>query len=108
MKKLQEYAETIISMRLAIEFFVTLKTSERNRERLQDRFAIEAATRGQNLWAVVSTLTNYASHTDGLFPVRDTGNNHEGITLMTRQAQVNKWLGGQQWNSLCNQAMFLA
>ena len=108
MKKLQRYAETIISMRLAIEFFITLKTSDRNKERLQQRFAIEAATRGQNLWAVVSTLTNYASHTDGLFPVRDTGNSHEGVTLMTRQAQVNKWLGGKQWDSLCNQATLLA
>ena len=108
MKKLQRYAETIISMRLAIEFFLTLKTSDRNKERLQQRFAIEAATRGQNLWAVVSTLTNYASHTDGRFPVRDTGSNHEGVTLMTRQAQVNKWLGGKQWDSLCNQAALVA
>jgi hypothetical protein len=108
MKKLQRYAETIISMSLAMEFFITLKTSERNRERLQQRFAIEAAIRGQNLWAVVSTLTNYASHTNGLFPVRNTGNSHEGVTLMTRQAQVNKWLGGKQWDSLCNQAALVA
>ena len=108
MKKLQNYAETIVSMSLVMEFFITLKTSERNRERLQQRFAIEAAIRGQNLWAVVSTLTNYASHTDGLFPVRNTGNSHEGVTLMTRQAQVNKWLGGKQWDSLCNQAALLA
>jgi len=108
MKKLQRYAETIISMRLAIEFFVTLKTSERNKERLQEQFAVEAATRGQNLWAVVSTLTNYASHTDGRFPIRNTGSNHEGVTLLTRQAQVNKWLGSKQWDTLCNQATLLA
>jgi hypothetical protein len=100
MKKLQEYAESLINLNCVTEFFITLNVSERNKERLQQQYITEMATRGQNLWAVVSTLTNYASHTNGLFPVRDTGNSHEGVTLMTRQAQVGRWLKSSGWAKL--------
>lgn len=105
MKKLQRYAESLITLNAVTEFFITLNTSDRNKERLQQQYITEMATRGQNLWAVVSTLTNYASHTDGLFPVRNTGNSHEGVTLMTRQSQVNRWLGSNAWKTLENKAV---
>ena len=101
MARLQEYAETPVLVPYVSEFFEKLSgVSERNAQRLNEQFKEEMSIRGLNLWAVVSTLTNYASHTDGLFPVRDTGNSHEGVTLLNRQSQVGKWLNSKAWNDL--------
>ena len=101
MARLQGYAETRVLVPYVSEFFEKLSgVSERNAQRLNEQFKEEMSIRGLNLWAVVSTLTNYASHTDGLFPVRDTGNSHEGVTLLNRQSQVGKWLNSKAWNDL--------
>ena len=101
MIQLQKYAETPILIPYVSEFFEKLSgVSSRNAERLNQQFLEELSTRGPNLWAVVSTLTNYASHTDGLFPVRDTGNSHEGVTLLNRQSEVGKWLNSKAWSNL--------
>jgi hypothetical protein len=101
MIQLQKYAETPVLIPYVTEFFEKLSgVSERNAKRLNEQFLEELSLRGPNLWAVVSTLTNYASHTDGRFPVRETGNSHEGVTLLNRQAQVGKWLNSKAWNNL--------
>ena len=102
----QTYAETKVLTPYVSEFFETLSgMSERNAKRLQDQYLEEASIRGNNLWAVVSTLTNYASHTDGRFPVRNTGNDHHGVTSYNRQSQVNKWLNSPQFVRLQNHSM---
>ena len=105
MVQLQGYAESPVLTPYVSAFFEKLSgVSERTADRLNKQFLEELSNRGPNLWAVVSTLTNYASHTDGLFPVRDTGNSHEGVTLLNRQSQVGKWLNSKAWNDLVETA----
>ena len=100
-EKYQRYAETTILTPYVNDFFNNLKgISERNAERLQDQYKEEISIRGNNLWAVVSTLTNYASHFDGRFPTRNTGNNHDGVTSFNRQAQVGRWLNSETFKTL--------
>lgn len=97
----QSYAETKVLTPFVHSFFENLSgVSERNVKRLQEQYQEEMSIRGNNLWAVVSTLTNYASHTDGRFPTRNTGNNHDGVTSFNRQTQVNKWLNSDAMRHL--------
>lgn len=97
----QSYAETKVLTPYVHSFFENLSgVSERNVKRLQEQYQEEMSIRGNNLWAVVSTLTNYASHTDGRFPTRNTGNNHDGVTSFNRQTQVNKWLNSDAMRHL--------
>jgi hypothetical protein len=99
--KFQRYAESTVLTPYVNDFFNNLKgISERNAERLQSQYMDEVSVRGNNLWAVVSTLTNYASHFDGRFPTRNTGNNHDGVTSFNRQAQVGRWLNSDTFKTL--------
>lgn len=63
---------------------------ERLGARLHRQYLIEAATRGRTLWAVFSAMTYYASHTEGQFGVRNTGNDHTAATLFSREQQVRR------------------
>jgi hypothetical protein len=90
--QLQEYAQLNTTIPYVREFFERLKVSDRQLERLEQQHLEEISVRGNNIWAVVSTLTNYASHVDGRFSTRSTKNDHESATIYNRQAQVAKWL----------------
>ena len=60
----------------------------------------EASVRGMNMWSVISTLSNYSSHTDGRFSTRNTGSDHSSSTLLTRQTQVARWLSSDAFSDL--------
>ena len=114
MKMLQRYADTPTSLPYVTEFFDSLigkgtnNISERTSTRLTEQYVdVEAPTRGSNLWAVVSTLTTYSSYAD-MVPVRNTGTDHAGVTLLERQSKVNKWLGSSKWDVLCNKSVMAA
>ena len=100
-KVYQKWAESQIMVPYVKTFFESLKgVGERKADKFMDQYAKEAANRGQNLWAVVSALTAYASHSSERFPTRDTGNNHWNETLLTRQFEVQKWLSSQAFRHL--------
>lgn len=63
---------------------------ERIGARLMHQFKIECSSRGRNLWSVYSACTNYASHNDGAFTTRNTGNDHVASTMMKRETDVQR------------------
>jgi hypothetical protein len=79
---------------------------------LVSQYQVEASTRGSNLFSVVSAMTHYASHGEGLFAVRQptqrNGNLYKGSSrvvpinakLFTRQEQVRKWVDSDEFKYL--------
>ncbi len=58
-------------------------------KKLLVRFQAEKEDRGSTVWALFSALTHYASHTgSGPFAVRQTKNDHEASTRMSRHLEV--------------------
>ena len=59
--------------------------SERASNKITERLLQEKRDRGNNLWAIYSALTNWATHE----AVRSTGNDHERNTIHNRQVKVS-------------------
>ena len=69
--------------------------------KLNRQFEIERLTRGDNMFAVLSTLTHYASHTTGDFSLTRTGDRG---TLYKRQERVTNWLNSDTWKDFVAEA----
>jgi hypothetical protein len=80
-----------------VEEFFAKKFSPRRVKNLMVQYHEEVAARGKNVWAVHSTLTNFASHSSDLFTVRNTGNDNAARTLNNRQGEVHKIMQSQLW-----------
>jgi hypothetical protein len=74
--------------------------SERRLEQLFRQFHIEALVHGRTVWALYSAATYYASHNEGDFKVRQTGQDSQATTLMHREHQVMKWVDGVEFERL--------
>jgi hypothetical protein len=84
-----------------VQAFFAAVASERRATRLMERFEIEAADRGRNLWAVVSAMTYYSSHDSDEFTIRGSEtNDNVSATLMQRQLEVRRWMDGSAWQRL--------
>ena len=69
--------------------------------KLNRQFEIERLTRGDNMFAVLSTLTHYASHTTGDFSLTRSG---DSGTLYKRQEKVTNWLNSDTWKDFVAEA----
>ena len=58
-------------------------------DKLFAQYVDETHDRGANVFALVSAMTNYASHSNGRFGLRK---NSDHDTLFKRQQTVSKWL----------------
>jgi len=57
--------------------------------KIHDQWMREKVVRGANAWALYSAATYYASHFDGAFAARNTGNDHTAATMMARSKKVD-------------------
>jgi len=71
------------------------KRSNTLADRLFAQYIDEIQNRGNNVFALQSAMTHYASHDDERFPVRSNG---DETTLFKRQEQVRKWMSSPVWN----------
>lgn len=62
--------------------------SEAPGKKIFNRWLSEKGARGANVWALYSAATHYASHLNGAFAARWTGNDHAAATMMTRSRKV--------------------
>lgn len=62
--------------------------------RLFHQYVVECKVRGRTLWSVYSALTYYSSHAVGEFALRKTANDHAAATMMKRENDVRKAVGG--------------
>ena len=98
--KLQQYADTLIQpyqTTLVQDLFRKLTKGDadepKRKNSLSDKlfaqFVDEQTDRGNNVFAVTSALTNYASHDSERFSLTKTGDDG---TLLKRQERVRSWL----------------
>ena len=94
-KRLQSWADTNLSDSLYVsEAINKIVKSERKARKLHDLFLSERATRGNNLFALYSAFTNYASYADERngFALRNTGNDTRAVSMLAREQEVSKWV----------------
>jgi hypothetical protein len=104
-EKYQRYADAKVGSSTKVQqlFDKLTKTNRQDQKRsggLSDRlfsqWIDEVRERGNNLFAVQSALTHYASHgDDGRFDLTKAG---DGGTLYKRGDEVTKWLRSNTWN----------
>jgi len=104
-EKYQRYADTKVGSSTKVQqlFDKLTKTNRQDQKRsggLSDRlfsqWIDEVRVRGNNLFAVQSAMTHYASHgDDGRFDLTKAG---DGGTLYKRGDEVTKWLRSNTWN----------
>lgn len=83
-------------------FFEKIATSKQMRDGFADQYMHERAERGQNLWAVYSTLTYYASHNEGPFAMRRRSDEVDSAnaTMMQREINVSRWIETPEWKAM--------
>ncbi len=71
------------------------KRSNTLSDRLFAQYIDEVQNRGNNVFALQSAMTHYASHDDERFAIRSNG---DDTTLFKREEQVRKWMSSNVWN----------
>lgn len=113
-RQLQVMANTVITIetgRQAINAIIG-NTDPEDRKKQRDSkadkmftlFVDEAQTRGANVFALLSAFTNYSSHTDNGFALRDTGSDHGAVTMLNREVEVAQWINNPAFTSLYRDA----
>ena len=86
----------------AMALFKAIASSEKIYDGLSDQFLRERETRGNNLWAVYSTLTYYASHPEGMFTLRKSVEEADSLasTMLRHELDVVKWTATPEWKEM--------
>ena len=80
----------------------SLFQSDRKAEKMFGLYNQEASVRGQNVWALYSAFTNYASYADERngFNLRNTGKDTGAVSMFTREHKVSQWIESKQFKEL--------
>jgi hypothetical protein len=97
-----EWANKPVRFEQAMKLFEHIALSAKMKDSLNDQFTREVDVRGANLWAVYSTLTYYASHSDGAFGLRRTVEEQDTVatTMLGRELNVSRWTHSDAWHEL--------
>ena len=80
----------------------TLLKSDRTADKMLTLYNQEAAVRGQNVWALYSAFTNYASYADERngFNLRNTGKDTGAVSMFQRESKVSQWIESKPFKEL--------
>jgi len=80
----------------------TLLKSDRMAEKMFGLYNQEANVRGQNVWALYSAFTNYASYADERngFNLRNTGKDTGAVSMFQRENKVSQWIESKPFKEL--------
>jgi len=80
----------------------TLLKSERASEKMFTLYNQEAGVRGENVWALYSAFTNYATYADERngFNLRNTGKDTSAVSMFNREHQVSQWIESKPFKEL--------
>ena len=87
------WGQTDISYGRAFSIIDELTVADRVKENLKKRYLVEVKDRGNNLWALASTLTFYSSHSSEEFKLSRNDKDNEQDRLLNRSSKVTSWLG---------------
>ena len=101
-EQMQRWAESPL---VHVDVKALLESIMRNNKQAEKMFALyreEVTTRGQNLWALYSAFTNYATYADERngFKLRETGNDTQAYNMLLREYDAAKWANTSQFQSL--------
>ena len=82
------------------ELLEPMGMSKRMASSMHDLFLDEASVRGANLWSLYSAMTNYSSHTDNGFKLKDMGNDTRATSMWEREQKVVKWTNSTAFKEL--------
>lgn len=96
------WANTPVKTDNALALFHEIASSAKMKTNLIDQFTREVDARGNNLWAVYSTLTYYASHADGAFALRRSVDEQDTVasTMLQRELNVTRWVQTDAWKKM--------
>jgi hypothetical protein len=80
----------------------SLLKSDRTAEKMFGLYNQEASVRGENVWALYSAFTNYATYADERngFNLRETGKDTQAVSMFTREHKVSQWIESKQFKEL--------
>ena len=80
----------------------SLLKSDRTAEKMLSLYNQEASVRGQNVWALYSAFTNYASYADERngFALRNTGKDTNAVSMFQRENKVSQWIESKPFKEL--------
>jgi len=80
----------------------SLLKSDRTSEKMLNLYNQEASVRGQNVWALYSAFTNYASYADERngFALRNTGKDTNAVSMFQRESKVSQWIESKPFKEL--------
>ena len=80
----------------------TLLKSDRMAEKMLGLYNQEASVRGQNVWALYSAFTNYASYGDERngFNLRNSGKDTGAVSMFQRESKVSQWIESKPFKEL--------
>ena len=93
-KRLQGWANKSLFVWDVKSMLKTLLKSDRTAEKMLALYNQEASVRGQNVWALYSAFTNYATYADDRngFTLRNTGKDTNAVSMFQRENKVSQWI----------------
>lgn len=102
MNRVQRWATTSIKHMDIKTILDSLMKSKRKSEKMYSLYRQEVSKRGENLFALHSAFTNYASYADERngFSLRNTGNDTSSVSMWLREQEVSKWVSSPEFRRL--------
>lgn len=101
-ERLQSWANKPLFVGDVKNMLDSLLKSDRMAEKMFGLYNQEASVRGQNVWALYSAFTNYASYADERngFNLRNTGKDTGAVSMFTREHKVSQWIESKPFKEL--------
>lgn len=101
-ERLQGWATKPLYVGHVRDMLHSLMKSERAGDKMLGLYHHEASVRGQNVWALYSAFTNYATYADERngFTLRDTGKDTNAVSMFQREHKVSQWIESPQFKEL--------
>ena len=101
-KRLQGWANKPLFVGDVKSMLETLLKSDRTAEKMLALYNQEASVRGQNVWALYSAFTNYATYADDRngFALRNTGKDTNAVSMFQRENKVAQWIESKPFKEL--------
>ena len=101
-ERLQSWANKPLYVGDVKSMLETLLKSDRTAEKMLNLYNQEASVRGQNVWALYSAFTNYASYADDRngFTLRNTGKDTNAVSMFQRESKVSQWIDSKPFREL--------
>jgi len=101
-ERLQQWAVKPLYVGDVKAMLETLLKSERASEKMFTLYNQEAGVRGENVWALYSAFTNYATYADERngFNLRNTGKDTSAVSMFNREHQVSQWIESKPFKEL--------